>query len=189
MVLHWEYDNFNRKMMTIEKVWMNMKKKGWLAAVGMACLTVFFAVACGEQQLPNFADYDNTAVLGASSVPSSTRYQQRMYSVNGNKSQFLTVQGLSLSGMENVLQLTASEDVTASLKCTYQSLKGSFKLVYASDGKATTIFDSDRCKSGSVASVSFPKGVGNIRLVGKPAYVQNLTVTWVNIDRTKLHMV
>ena len=176
-------------MMTIEKVWMNMKKKGWLAAVGMACLTVFFAVACGEQQLPNFADYDNTAVLGASSVPSSTRYQQRMYSVNGNKSQFLTVQGLSLSGMENVLQLTASEDVTASLKCTYQSLKGSFKLVYASDGKATTIFDSDRCKSGSVASVSFPKGVGNIRLVGKPAYVQNLTVTWVNIDRTKLHMV
>ena len=174
-----------------------MKKKGWLAAVGMACLTVFFAAACGTHQLPyncgqaprDFSDYDNTAVLGASSIPASTNYQQQMFSVNGNNSQFLTVQGLSLSGMENILQLTASEDVTASLKCTYQSLKGSFKLIYASDGKATTIFDSDRCKSGSVAPASFPKGVGIIRLVGKPAYVQNMAVTWVNIDRTKLHMV
>lgn len=162
-----------------------MKIKRFFAAAIVMCLMVCFASGCGN--LSEFKDYDNTAVL-ANEHSTFASYRQLLYVVNGNSDTLLTAKNLNLSGIEKVVHFTATEAVKTSLKCTYESLKGSFKLIYASDGKATTMIDSDRQKSGDVVTVTFPQGSGTIRLVGKPVSVENLTVTWENIDRSKLHM-
>lgn len=164
-----------------------MKAKHFFAAAGMMCLLVCFATGCNNLNLPQFKDYDNTAVLADEHSTFST-YQQLIYIVNENSNTLLTAKNLNLSGIEKVVHVTASQDVKASLKCTFGSLKGSFKLIYASDAKATTIFDSDRQKSNDIVTASFPKGNGTIRLVGKPVRLENLAVTWENIDRSRLHL-
>jgi hypothetical protein len=160
-----------------------MKAKRCFAAV-MMCAILCFAAGCTNAE---FKDYDNMTVLGNENRNIGS-YQQLIFSASESSDTLLSVKKLHLSGIEKIMRAAASEDVKASLKCTYESLEGSFKLVYSSDGKATILFDSDKNKSGDIVTVTFPKGSGLIRLVGKPATVEKLTVTWEDIDRSKLHL-
>lgn len=167
---------------------MKNRKVVLFVAAGVAVAAVLAGVLFGRSGLPSFRDYDNDAVLGADSVPRTTTYQQQSF-VGGalSKDRLLTVRGLKLSGVENVLQVTASENTTAKLQCAYQSLKGSFKLILVSDGgKVVSLFDSDRQKSGDTVAVPLLKGRDTIRLVGKPVQLQNFSADWVELDRSGL---
>ena len=167
---------------------MKNRKTVFFVTAGAVALAVVAGVLFVKTGLPVFRDYDNDAILGAASVPPSTKYQEQNFVGGALKDERLfTADGLKLSGMEDVLRVTASANTTAKLKCTYQSLKGSFKLILVSDGgKVDSLFDSDRQKNGDVVAVSFLKGTDTIRLVGKPAQLQNLSAAWVELDRSGL---
>lgn len=167
---------------------MKNRKTVFFVTAGAVVLAAFAGVLFGRAGLPAFRDYDNNAVLGAASVSPSTKYQEQNFVGGALKDeQLFTVDGLKLSGMEDVLQVTASANTTAKLKCTYQSLKGSFKLILVSDGgKVVSLFDSDRQKNGDTVAVPFSKGTDTIRLVGKPTQLQSLSAAWVELDRSGL---
>lgn len=176
---HYEFEGF---------AFMKNSKAVFFIAAGAIVLVVFAGILFGRTGLPVFNDYDNNAVLGAASVPSFTKYQEQNF-VGGSlkNNRLFTADGLKLSGVEDVVRVEASESTTAKLKFDYQSLKGSFKLILVSDGgKVVSLFDSDRQKSGDTITVPFSKGTDTIRLVGKPAQLQSLSATWVEIDRSGL---
>jgi hypothetical protein len=152
--------------------------------VAMMCLILCFTAGCTNAE---FKDYDNMAVLGNENQTFGS-YQQQIFHANSSSDTLFSVNKLNLSGIEKIMRATVSEDVKASLKCTFESLQGSFKLVYSSNGNATILFDSDKNQSGDIVTVTFPKGSGLIRLVGKPVTVEKMTVTWEDIDRSKLHL-
>ena len=166
-----------------------MKKRKVLPLSIMAVLVIvvlsFFFLS--KTNFPQFSGYDNNAVLGAPTLP-KTYYNEKSFVVGAKgSSSLLTAQSIKLSGIEDILDTNLKSGMDASLKCTYSSLHGSFKLVLVSNDKnVVTLFDSDKQKSGETVKVPFSIGHNLIRLAGKPTQLENLSLTWVSTDNSKL---
>lgn len=156
-----------------------------LSAFGAVVLVILLSILV-TRDFP-FADYSNDAVLGESKTPRPSYNEEGYNSGAIDDNTLLTIDRMKLKGIENVLSVNVQDETTARLKCRYRSISGAFKLIMVSQtGKVTTLFDSAKQKSGSVVSVSFPKGADIIRLVGKPVQLTGFSATWAQIDRSNL---
>ena len=165
---------------------MVKNKSVFLGVLGAVFVLVLAGAFFLNRPLPTFSGYGDNAVLGEQNPPEPT-FHEKNYVSNPNSDSLLTVGSLQLSGIEDMADLNAKGSTTGKLECSFQSIKGAFKLILVSGGgKVTPLFDSEKQKSGSVVSVPFSKGTNSIRLVGKPVQLAGFSAKWTDIDHSEL---
>lgn len=124
-----------------------------------------------------FNDYNNDIIIGAVNPPKLHSYAHNYIGTGKSEGTILKVDKYKLNGVETFLNITAEDDYSSEIQCSFVNLKGKFKIIHITEEQEIiTLFDSQIQESGEKASINYNKGANELRIVGSKLDIQNLLI-------------